>query len=235
MGIVFAALAALGTPPSMAGQNDEAIAGRAATHTYELGAVVDVRRASPLGLRVMAVTPGGAADHIGLRAGDMLQSVNGHRLDGDTRPATALAAALQAGAGALRIQGRRDGKPLTLSGSMALPGIGTSAGCGQLTSQLDGLPANSNVRRVDITQIEGRRALATGAPRHPVAAGTRVVILREHVPQPPARALSSYASKAFVLDIEPDTTYYVGARPLAGSPTGAWEPFVWQTLPEACR
>jgi hypothetical protein len=65
-----------------------------------------------------------------------------------------------------------------------------------------------------------------------VAAGTRVVIVREHVPQPPQRPLSTYASKAFVLDIRPDETYYVGARPRAGGVT--WDPFVWQTLRESC-
>lgn len=235
MGIALAALAALIATPCMADPRGEAVADSAATHAYELGAVVDVRRASPLGLRVMAVTPGGAADRVGLRAGDMLQSVNGHRLDGDGRPAPALAQALQAGGGALQVQALRAGQPLSLSGSMGLRSAGATAGCGQLTSQLDGLPGTSHVRKVDITQVEGRRAPLADAPRHPVAAGTRVVIVREHVPRSPPRPLSSYASKAFVLDVEPDTTYYVGARPLAANANGAWEPFVWQTLAEPCR
>ena len=62
-------------------------------------------------------------------------------------------------------------------------------------------------------------------------AGTRAIITRERVPQPAKRPLSSYQSKAFVLDVEPDTTYYVGAKPVAGA---GWVPFVWQSLKEAC-
>ena len=60
---------------------------------------------------------------------------------------------------------------------------------------------------------------------------TRAIITRERVPQPAKRPLSSYQSKAFVLDVEPDTTYYVGAKPVAGA---GWVPFVWQSLKEAC-
>ena len=214
---------------------DAATADADAVPTYELGAVVDVRRADPAGLRVMAVTPGGAADRIGLRAGDMLQALNGRPLAGQPRPAPALAEALRAGGGTLQVELLRAGRSLSLSGAVDLRRA-PAGGCGQLTERLDGLPQASSVRRVDITQIEGRRPPTAPAPRYPVAIGTRVVIVREHVPQPPQRPLSTYASKAFVLDIEPDTTYYVGARPLGGNAVdGAWEPFVWQTTREACR
>jgi membrane-associated protease RseP (regulator of RpoE activity) len=203
----------------------------------ELGAVVDVRRADPGGLRVMAVTPGGAADRIGLRAGDRLQTLNGQRLAGTSEPAPALAQALRASGGTLQFELLRDGKPVRLSGPVDLRTLPAGAGCGQVTDLLDGLPAASNVRRVDITQIEGRNTAPAAAARHPVASGTRVLIVREHVPAqpPPQRPLSSYARKAFLLEIEPDTTYHIGARPLSGNGAeGAWQPFVWQATREGC-
>ena len=203
---------------------------------YDLGAVVDVRRAAPGGLRVMAVTPGGTADRIGLRAGDMLQSINQQSLTGDARPAPVLEQAIRAGGGALRVELLRAGRPLSLSGSLDPRRPAAGAGCGQLSDRLDGLPATSHVRRIDITQIEGHGTPAAPSTRYPVAAGTRVVIVREHVPQPPQRPLSTYASKAMVLDVEADATYFIGARPIAGDGTGdAWQPFVWQTLKEPCR
>ena len=62
---------------------------------YELGAVVDVRRASADGVPLLAITPGGAADRLGLQAGDRLRTVNGRRLDNTPKPSSALEDALQ--------------------------------------------------------------------------------------------------------------------------------------------
>ncbi|MBO9716635.1 MAG: PDZ domain-containing protein [Pseudoxanthomonas sp.] len=228
-GLLFVVLLALPCIAAAQPRSGRAPAG------YELDAVVDVRRASAEGPRVMAVTPGGAADRMGLRAGDRLQSVNGRALAGAERPAPLLDEALRAGGGRLRVEVLRGTQPLSLSGTLEPGRSAGGGGCGQLTDRLDGLPAVANVRPVDIVQVEGLRAPVAAAARHPVAAGTRVVIVREHVPAAPSRPLSTFASKALVLDVEADSTYFLGARPLAGGGADGWEPFVWQTLREPCH
>ena len=204
---------------------------RATPVAFDLGAVIDVRRPDPAGLRVLAVTPGAAAERAGLRAGDRLQSINGQALAGVAQPAQVLNRALGTGNGELDVELVRDGQPMRITGTVDLRRAPAGASCGQVIGTIDGLPANSDVRAVDITQIEGRSVPLPTAQRHAVAAGTRVIITREHIPQPAPRPLSSYQSKAFVLDIEPGTTYYVGAKPVAGA---GWVPFVWQSLKETC-
>lgn len=198
---------------------------------FDLGAVIDVRRSDPAGLRVLAVTPGAAAERAGLRAGDRLQSINGQALAGVARPAEALNRALASGNGELDVELVRDGQSMRIAGTADLRRAPAGSRCGKIVGSIEGLPANSVVRAVDITQIEGRSVPLPAGQRHPVPVGTRAIITREHVPQLAPRPLSSYQSKAFVLDIEPDTTYYVGAKPVAGA---GWVPFVWQSLKEAC-
>lgn len=203
----------------------------AAPAAFDLGAVIDVRRPDPAGLRVLAVTPGAAAERAGLRAGDRLQSINGQALAGVARPAEALGRALGTGNGDLDVELVRDGRPMRIAGTVDLRRSPAGSRCGQVIGTIEGLPVTSDVRAVDITQVEGRSVPLPAAQRHPVPAGTRVIITREHLPQPAPRPLSSYQSKAFVLEIEPDTTYYVGAKPVAGT---GWVPFVWQSLKESC-
>lgn len=198
---------------------------------FDLGAVIDVRRSDPAGLRVLAVTPGAAAERAGLRAGDRVQAVNGQALAGVARPAEALNRALAAGNGGLDVELVREGQPIRITGTADLRRAPAGARCGKVVGTTEGLPASSDVRPVDITQIEGRSVPLPAGQRHAVPAGTRAIITREHIPQPAPRPLSTYQSKAFVLEIEPDTTYYVGAKPVAGA---GWVPFVWQSLKEAC-
>lgn len=198
---------------------------------FELGAVVDVRRPSDTGLRVLAVSPGGAADRIGLRAGDLLQEINGQPLAGAPRPAAALGQALDAAGGRLEVLLMRAGQPLRLSGPADVRGH-AGGKCGQVTALFDGLQVPAALRKVDITQIEGRAPLPADASRYALPAGPRVVIVREHVPRSTPRPLSSFASRALVINVEPDTTHYIGAMPAAG---GGWVPWVWQSSPEPCR
>lgn len=198
---------------------------------FELGAVVDVRRPSDAGLRVLAVSPGGAADRIGMRAGDLLQEINGQPLAGVPRPAPALAQSLDAGAGTLEVLLVRAGERLTLTGPADIRGRDGGA-CGQITALFDGLQVPAILRKVDITQIEGRAPSPAATSKYALPAGPRVVIVREHLPQPASRPLSTFASKAFVIDVAADTTHYIGAMPAAG---GGWVPYVWQSSRESCR
>ena len=215
----------------VAGQAVAQTARQATAAAFDLGAVIDVRRSDPVGLRVLAVTPGAAAERAGLRAGDRLQSINGQALAGVARPAEALSRALAAGNGGLDVELVRGGQAIRITGTADPRRAPAGTRCGKVVATIEGLPASSDVRALDITQIEGRSVPLPGGQRHAVPAGTRAIITRERVPQPATRPLSTYQSKAFVLEIEPDTTYYVGAKPVAGA---GWVPFVWQSLKEAC-
>ena len=79
-------------PPELAGIALQASSSSGQSR-YELGAVVDVRRASVNGVTILAITPGGAADRMGLQTGDQLRVVNGRRLDGTTKPSSSMRAA----------------------------------------------------------------------------------------------------------------------------------------------
>jgi hypothetical protein len=107
-----------------------------------LGLLVDSKNSGSDGLRVLAVTPGGNAERIGLRAGDTLVALNG----------TSLAAADGAGTlrrtvdtlpdgGRLDFDVRRDGHTQSLGGasaSMYLPAMHLSVGSGTaLASNVD--------------------------------------------------------------------------------------------------
>ncbi|MBS7458947.1 PDZ domain-containing protein [Coralloluteibacterium stylophorae] len=87
---------------------------RPAQTRYELGAVVDLQPSSDPGLRVLAVTPGAAADRLGLRSGDRLLGVNGSDLGGADEDA--LASAVAAGEGELTLRIARGGRTLELAG-----------------------------------------------------------------------------------------------------------------------
>lgn len=214
---------------------DAAAAKQATRRALELGAVVDARKPSAEGPRVMAVTPGGTAARLGLRAGDRLQAVNGVRLAGVEAPARELARALQGDAPQLDMQVVRDGQPVTLSGQADLRAVGGSSRCGQVTTTRE--PGDA-LLRVELQQVEGRPLQLPPGGKHALPVGKRVVIAREYVPPPGQRTRlnSSYQSRAFVLDVAPDTTYVLGGRP-EGSGNGrtGWTPVVVRTLQEPCR
>lgn len=248
--VLALALALLAVPGARAG--DPAPATR---HGYELGAVVDVRRASADGLRVLAVTPGGAAERLGLRAEDRLQSVNGETLAGVADPAAVLARAVDAGAGKLRVQVLRAGKPLQLSGD-ADPRVAAAAqGCGFVTT-LGPTPRNSrNIHEAEITMIDGRSTPLFPVNRHQLAAGHHALVVAERIE--PHRLNSVQLQqisllkrresvrgfyKALVIDIKPDTAYSIGARLIPdrldsdGIRANAyWEPVVFEERTVRCR
>ena len=138
---------------------------------YELGAVVDVRRASANGVTILAVTPGGAADRVGLQAGDQLRVVNGRRLDDTPKPSSTLEGALQEGNGTLQVEAMRDGKPLVLSGRADIATTqanlqGGVKSCGYVSSQAGVVPRSQDVFLADITQIDGRSTPLRPEYRH---------------------------------------------------------------------
>jgi hypothetical protein len=99
-----------------------------------LGLLVDSKANAGDGLHVLAVTPGGNAERIGLRAGDVLVALNGASLSASDGAATLrnTVDALPDG-GRLDFSVRRNGKAEQLSGaaaSMYLPAMHLSVGDG---------------------------------------------------------------------------------------------------------
>ncbi|MET1162918.1 MAG: PDZ domain-containing protein [Pseudoxanthomonas sp.] len=223
---------------------------------YELGAVIDVRQPSPDGLTVLAITPGGAAERLGMRRGDRLRAINGHRLDGVAKPSTALASALRESNGVLRMEAMRDGKPLLLSGradASNTPGRTKIASCGYVSSSAGVVPRSQGVFRADITQIDGRSTPSPPAYRHRVQTGKHVLVVREFIDpnrlsagqlfqiSNMKKALCARAYKSLVIDVEPGISYRIGARLLRDKldarnirENAYWEPVVWKQVPEAC-
>ncbi|MGH8027279.1 MAG: PDZ domain-containing protein [Pseudoxanthomonas sp.] len=224
---------------------------------YELGAVVDVRRASTNGAIILAVTPGGAADRLGLRAGDRLRAINGHRLDETSKPSSSLENALQDGNGALRVEAVRNGKTLALSGRADIAGSAPRANarsCGHISARSGVVPHSKGIFQAEITQIDGRSTpLLQPASRHRVETGQHVLVVREFID--PARLNSAQlqqiakmkkfalarAYKSLVVDVEPGMSYRIGARLLKDKldtqsirDNAYWEPVVWEKVVEAC-
>lgn len=221
---------------------------------YALGAVVDSRTPSAEGLVVLAVTPDAAADRIGLRVGDRLLAINGRRLDEAPRPSATLDGALQEGNGGLRLEVMRDGRKLLLSGRADMVAAGGAAqACGYVSDQQGVVPRSQDIFDVEITQIEGRSTPLQAANRHRVAAGKRVLVVRELVPwnylnssqlhqiRKMKKFAFARAYKSLVVEVQPGTSHRIGARLIREKldtkgirDNAYWEPVVWSTAPESC-
>ncbi|MGH8060442.1 MAG: PDZ domain-containing protein [Pseudoxanthomonas sp.] len=223
---------------------------------YELGAVVDARQANAKGAALLAITPGGAADRMGLQAGDRLRAINGQRLDDTPMPSSALERALQEGNGMLQIEALRNGKPLLLSGraDLAVGGRqGDAKSCGYVTDREGVVPRSEDIFNVEITQIEGRSTPLIPANRHRVESGKRVLVVRELIAYTHLNSAQlaqikkmkkfafARAYKSFVLDVKPNMSYRIGARLIKDKldtqsirDNAYWEPVVWEVVPEAC-
>lgn len=153
--------------------------------SLELGAVVDVRRPDPAGLPVVAVSPGAAAERLGLKVGDRLIAINGLDVAGVPAPAEALLQALQDSNGDLTIQLLRGSVQLTLAGSVdtvTLPAYRlvlqppvarvAAAGCALISG---GAKAYGDVRKVEIVSIDG---VPADGIRHQVPAGRHTLAVR---------------------------------------------------------
>lgn len=106
-----------------------------AQRVSNLGLLVDSSGTGRDGLHVLGVTPGGSAEHMGLRAGDVLVALNGSALtDGSTAAVTLRQAVdrLPSG-GELAFEVRRDNQARSVSGtvnSVYLPPMRLSIGGG---------------------------------------------------------------------------------------------------------
>ena len=226
---------------------------------YVLGAVVDVRRANVKGITILAITPGGAANRMGLQAGDQLRVVNGRRLDDTLTPSSVLEQALQEGSGSLKVEVIRDGEPVFLSGradtesSMAASDAGPSRSCGYVTERGTVPKVSQGIHAAVITSIDGRGTPLRSENRHRLSAGRHVLIVSEAIEDfyftssqqqnrfYTLRRLNARAFKALVVEVKPGTSLSIGAKLLRDKldtesirNNQYWQPVVWKEVPESC-
>lgn len=121
----------------------------------DLGLLVDPRDPAPRGLRVLGTTPGGTAQALGLRAGDLLVAVGDTSLaglgvgeDGTSRAVATLRGivdALPDGA-RLALSVERDGRAIAIDGAVAvryLPALRIELGEGDRVAALGGAAAGA--------------------------------------------------------------------------------------------
>jgi membrane-associated protease RseP (regulator of RpoE activity) len=226
---------------------------------YELGAVVDLRSTDPTGAEVLAVTPGGAAHRVGLRSGDRILAVNGRAL-ADASPDASLEQALLASAGEFRIDLARDARRLSLSGqadritipaySITVSSVGTASGsgCGRINQSLLP-PISDEIHPLVIHEIDARLPGPLESTVFQVSEGRRAIKVSEAIrgdrftgnQNRKRNGLFRYERfRLFFLDVEPDTTYRIGARFIRENREDIrggsyWEPVVWAEVRERCH
>ena len=198
---------AFGTPPP---QQIALDVDTPAQRVSNLGVLIDSAHDSSDGLRVLAVTPGGGGERLGLRAGDELVALNGTSLAGGGAAATLRQAvdALPNGA-PLKFDVRRDGHAQTLSGtqsSLYLPAMhltvgsgvavasnagastadvagaapATEQGCGRI-SDFDVAPRQQQLHGAKIISIDGVTPGPTGVTSYRVKAGKHTLKVAERI------------------------------------------------------
>lgn len=224
------------------------------TAGWSLDAVLDSRSAPANGLPVLAVTPGGAAERMGIATGDRILSINGRALASVASPSRALDDALQAGNGRADVVLLRDGQRMRLQGALARAPAVPARGCGYVSDSDQTPRATEGIYNGEVTQVDGRSTPLTGSPRLRMSAGPHVLVVSEFIPaqwftssQNRARRLmkkqmQAKAYKAIVVDVAPNTRYSIGTRLLRDNldldsirDNAYWEPVVYSTRVEGCR
>ncbi|GAB3342965.1 PDZ domain-containing protein [Marilutibacter aestuarii] len=225
----------------------------AGAQSSALDAVIDVRRPETRGVAVLAITPGGNADRMGMRVGDRLLSVNGRSLTDTLEPNTTLQAALAQG-GAISATVSRDGQVLELSDSAP---VGRSApppsGCGYVSNRGTLPHVTDRLYPVEIISIDGS-GLPIDANRHRLPAGMHAITVAERIEsirfnpvelrmrEQLLRREGARAAKTLVVEVKPGTRHLLGARFLDEGLDGDrirrnayWEPVVWKDVADDCR
>ena len=166
----------------------------------DLGVLVDAAGPANNGLHVLGVTPGSAAEKMGLHAGDVLLAANGARLAGDGAAAR-LRDSVQGvpNGGTLAVEVDRKGRSQDLSGTLAsvyVPAMqlhvgddavqvasggprtvaiaDSAAGCGRI-SDFDVAPRQQQLHGAKILLIDGVTPGPSGATSFRVTPGSHVV------------------------------------------------------------
>jgi hypothetical protein len=176
-----------------------------------LGLLVDSKHGAGDGLHVLAVTPGGNAERMGLRAGDVLVALNGTSLaTGDAAAILRRTVDTLPEGTRLAFEVRRDGKAETIGGTSAsvyLPAMHLSVGQGAALasngpvgaaaaadspasgnvegcgriSDFDVAPRGKGLHGAKIIAIDGHSPGPTGAKAYRVDAGRHVLKIGEKI------------------------------------------------------
>ena len=176
----------------------------------DLGVLVDSTSAARAhdGLRVLGTTPGGSAEHGGLRPGDVIVAVNGTSLRGlgaDTDGRALAAATLRSSvneapeASNLHLDVLRNGDVLAMNvpvQSVFLPAMRvelgaaavadssptiSSGGCGRI-STFDVAPRNERIYHATILLLDGKTPGPSGQENYRVSAGEHKLLVAEDIP-----------------------------------------------------
>lgn len=213
-----------------------------ARRVNDLGLLVDSSSAERArdGLRVLAVTPGGTAERLGVRGGDILVSVNDRSLaslgaDATGQPKAALllrdsVSAVPDG-DALALGVRRNDRTFAVSGPVAsvhVPAVrlsvgaaatatGGTGGCGRI-SVFGSPPRSEHLHEAKLVAVDGRLPGPTDATSFRLEPGTHILTVGEGIE---ARYLSfnerlrnaqSNRYKTLSVEVEPGMTYFLAAR-----------------------
>ncbi len=225
----------------------------AGAQSSALDAVIDVRRPETRGIAVLAVTPGGNADRMGMRVGDRLLSVNGRSLTDTLEPNAVMQAALAQG-GAIRATVSRDGQVLELSDTAPVErSTPPPSGCGYVSNRGTLPHVSDRLYPVEIISIDGG-GLPIDANRHRLPAGMHAITVAERIEsirfnpvelrmrEQLLRREGARAAKTVVVEVKPGTRHLLGARFLDDGLDGDrirrnayWEPVVWKDIADDCR
>lgn len=224
---------------------------------YELGAVVDASPADGGLPRVMAITPGGAADRMRLAVGDRLMAVHGQPLGG-TDAAETLRLAVQDDARPLALQVQRGGAVIEVEGyvdrvdvpayRLEVQPSASSGGCARISQTLKP-PRSEQLFPAVLHEIDGRLPGPLSNDTFRVKPGRRVLKITEAIPAREFRGSENQRRgslmrherfKYLTIDVQPDTIYWIGVKfdedktqPVRDQ--AYWEPVVWKSRPQSCR
>ena len=163
-----------------------------AQRVSNLGLLVDSKGSGSDGLRVLAVTPGGAAERMGVHAGDSLISLNGAPL-ADPAAATTLRKTVEElpNGSALALDVRRDGHAQKLSGtlrSVYVPAMHLTIGDGVALASNEGgaasAPAVSSPARASYGDGCGRISDVDVAPHQQQLFAAKIISIDGTTPGP---------------------------------------------------
>ncbi len=124
-------------------------------------------------------------------------------------------------------------------------------GCGFVSTKAGTVPTHLSIFRATITQIDGKTPMWQRY-QHKLAAGKHVLVVEEGIESTrlnssqllqirKMKSRSSTPLKAFILDVQPETSYRIGVRLIKDRldtqsirDNAYWEPVVWDEKQESC-
>jgi membrane-associated protease RseP (regulator of RpoE activity) len=228
---------------------------RPARTRYELGAVVDITPQQG-GLPVLAITPGGAAEQLGLQVGDRLLQVNGYALASAADAASGFMAAVESAGGQLALRVARGDRVLQMNGQAQptdVPGYrlqvtAPAGGCGRIDMSLRP-PVSQGLFPVVLHEVGGALPGPLDSHTFRLRPGRNTLKLSEaidsqqftfHQNRKRERLFRHERFKTLEIDVEPNAVYRIGARLIRENiediPGGTyWEPVIWAVASIPCR